>query len=354
MTTVRVSASKPYDVLIGRGLLLGAGELISNRIKPCLAAVITDDTVGPIYGGLISKSLEKSGFKTVRYEFPSGEESKNLSVFSDILEFLAVNGLTRSDLIVALGGGVVGDMAGYCAAAYQRGISFVQIPTTFLSAIDSSVGGKTAVNLKAGKNLAGAFWQPELVICDCDTLITLPHEIFTDGAAEAVKYGMIADRELFERLLSGNYELVKTVARCVEIKSQVVSEDEFDRGARQLLNFGHTVGHAIENCSGYKISHGRAVAIGMAVITRASDRLGLSEERCYPALKELLVKHGLPIECPFDIDTLLPVILSDKKRGGEHITIIIPSRIGQCRLHKIPVSQLKEIISAGIEKEDRI
>ena len=349
MKTIKVDASKPYEVLIGKNILKDAGKLTAEVIKPCTAAVITDDTVDELYGDALCASLENEGFSCLKYVFPHGEESKNIAVLADILEFLAENKLTRTDIIVALGGGVVGDISGFAASIYLRGIKFVQVPTTFLAAVDSSVGGKTAVNLKAGKNLTGAFHQPSLVVCDTDTFKTLPVDTFADGTSETVKYGMITDADLFGKM-KGDFgaDIDSITARCVEIKAAVVAEDEFDTGARQLLNFGHTVGHAIEKCSGLEITHGHAVAIGMMIVTTASEKRGYCPAGTAEMLKETLIKCGLPVSCSYSAAELAGVTMNDKKRTGGEITMVIPEKIGKCVLKKFAVSEVEAFIAEGL------
>ena len=242
MKSIHIHASKSYDVLVGRGLLRTAGTHIAAVTGSACAAVISDDCVFRLYGEALCASLEAAGLRTVYYVFPHGENFKNLLEYAKILNFLAENRVTRSDVLVALGGGVTGDLGGFAAATYLRGISFVQLPTTLLAAVDSSVGGKTAVDLPAGKNLAGAFYQPDLVLCDLDTLDTLPRETFLDGCAEVIKYGVLGSRTLFDTLaeIPSGETLEAVVAACVEQKRDIVQCDEFDRGMRQLLNLGHT------------------------------------------------------------------------------------------------------------------
>ena len=248
MNTVTVRASRQYDILIGQGLLPTLGAEAKKLGKAQKICVVSESNVYPLYGAAVEESLKSAGFSVVSYVFPAGEESKNGQIFLDLLNFLAENQLTRSDMIVALGGGVVGDLAGFAAASYLRGIRFIQVPTTLLAAVDSSVGGKTAIDLPAGKNLAGAFCQPSLVLCDTDTLNSLPLDIFRDGCAEVIKYGVLYDPKLFAHLEEKGlaFDREAVITRCVELKRDVVMEDEFDTGARMKLNLGHTVGHGLE------------------------------------------------------------------------------------------------------------
>jgi len=314
-------------------------------------AVVTDSIVGPLYLETVTASLSAAGYAVSTFEFPAGEESKNVSTLSDILEFLAKERLTRSGCLVALGGGVVGDMAGFAAAVYLRGIRYVQMPTTMLSAVDSSVGGKTAIDLKAGKNLAGAFLQPAAVLCGTDCLETLPPEVFADGAAEAVKTGVLCDESLFALFEDGTLKAdpAEVIARCVEYKAGVVERDEKEQGERKLLNLGHTVGHAIEKCSGYAIPHGHAVAAGLAVMARAAERLRWTNGPIAERVGRCLEAQGLPVSTEFSPEALAEAALADKKRAGDSITIVVPKEIGTCELLKIPVSELLFVIGTGWE-----
>ena len=349
MKKVHVNASKEYDVLIGKNILKDCGKLIGEVMPKGKTAIISDDKVYGLYGDVVKKSLEENGYSVETYIFPNGEKSKNIVTYTEILEFLAKAGLTRSDFLVALGGGVTGDMAGFAASSYLRGIEFIQIPTTFLAAIDSSVGGKTGVNLEAGKNLVGAFHQPSLVICDTKTFKTLSQENFADGVAEAIKYGMIEKPELLSKL-SGDYinEIDDIVESCVSIKRDVVKEDEFEGGVRKLLNFGHTIGHGVEKCSGYQITHGHGVAIGMSIITKAAEAFGICDKGLSQKLDELISKCGLPTKSPYTAEELYKVALSDKKRSGDSITVVLPESEGKCILKKITVDELLEYIKKGI------
>ena len=343
MTTVRVKASREYDVFIGRGLTLaedgGAGRP-GRRI-----ALVSDSNVMELYGGAAKAKLEAAGYKVTPYVFPAGEASKNMGELARLLEFLAEEHFTRTDRIAALGGGVTGDLAGFAAATYLRGIEFIQIPTTVLAAVDSSVGGKTAVDLKAGKNLAGAFWQPSAVFCDIDAFSTLSPEIFADGMAEAIKYGVIRDRGLFERFEKGiapeEYEDI--IARCVSIKRDIVEEDERDTGVRQLLNFGHTFAHGIEKCSGFRVTHGHAVAIGMVLASRLAENSGFAKEPVSMRLRGALEAFGLPTSTDIPLAELIGAAASDKKRSGDTITLILPENIGCCRRADFGIAELSGI-----------
>ena len=351
MNTVRVDATKTYNIYIGKNLLSDVGEMIKNEQNVSSAAVITDDIVDTIYADKVISSLKKAGFRTVKFVFPHGEESKSISVYSEILNFLAENHITRTDILISLGGGIPGDMGGFAAATFLRGIKFVQIPTTLLSAVDSSVGGKTAVNLPTGKNLAGAFYQPDMVICDYTTLDTLSSRIFADGCAEVIKYGVITDANFFEFLknndIKENIEYV--ITRCVEMKRNIVNEDEKETGIRAILNFGHTIGHAIEKCSNFDCSHGSAVAIGMIIASKGAYKMGYCNTDISGEIKEVLLKNNLPVSCEFSAEALYKISISDKKRSGNSIKLIIPEKIGKCVDRNIPVSELLGFIKAGLE-----
>ena len=349
MNTVSVSASRSYDVLIGRGLFAELGARTKAVTGAQTAALISDDTVYGLYGAQAEASLRAAGFRVVSFVFPHGEGSKNLTVFGQALNALCENHVTRSDVIVALGGGVVGDLAGFTAASYQRGIRFVQVPTTLLAMVDSSVGGKTAVDLDHGKNMAGAFWQPSLVLCDPDLLASLPDEQYRCGCAEILKYGLMADADFFVRLektpVREQYEAV--ITRCVEMKRDVVDADEFDRGERQKLNLGHTVGHAVEACSGFTLLHGQCVAIGMAVITRAAAAKGYCSAETAGTVVRVLRQYGLPVGTDDALDALFRAGLSDKKVSGGTLHLIVPEAIGRCRILSIPAEDLRGWMQAG-------
>ena len=352
MNRIVIPTHTPYEVIIQRDVLARAGKLSSQIHGPCRAAIITDDIVGNLYADTVAHSFENAGYTVCRFAFSHGESSKTLQTFERILAFMADSSITRSDLLVALGGGVTGDLVGFSAASYLRGIDFIQIPTTFLAAIDSSVGGKTGVNLKTGKNLCGAFHQPRMVLIDCDTFDTLPAERFADGAAEAIKYGIIKDLSLFSRMKSGAVleHIDEIVACCVKIKKDFVTEDEFDYGQRRLLNLGHTFGHAIERCSAYTITHGHAVAIGTLMATTAAWQLGLCAKSCISAVREALETNHLPTRTAFDTPELVSAMTNDKKRLGNSIGLILPVAIGQCVIHETPISTLSALVADIIEE----
>ena len=351
MRSVTVKTSATYEVLIGSGLLQKAGEAVKKVISPCKAAIVTDSTVVHLYEETVRKSLTEAGFSVCTFVFPAGEASKNIHTLSHLLEFLAKEEMTRTDMIVALGGGVTGDLAGFGAAVYLRGIPFVQIPTTFLAAIDSSVGGKTAVDLEAGKNLAGAFYQPKLVLCDTDVLQTLPEVVFADGIAEALKYGVLGDAALFEKIAGGDFrqDLEKIIETCVSMKRDVVEEDEFDTGKRQLLNLGHTFGHAIEQKSHFQMTHGHAVAIGMHLIAKAAEAKGIAEKGTAAAIAKALEQNQLPKETTFSPAEVAEGTLRDKKRRGGTISFVFPKKIGDCEIVKIPVEEVEELARTAME-----
>ena len=350
MRTVSVSASKTYDIHIGSGLLAQAGQYIAGLGRTKKVCIVSETTVFPLYGKALEMSLQDTGFEVCSFVFPAGEQSKNGAVFLELLNFLSENGMTRTDLIAALGGGVVGDLAGFAAATYLRGIRFVQIPTTLLAAVDSSVGGKTAIDLPAGKNLAGAFCQPSLVLCDTDTLNTLPEDIFRDGCAEVIKYAILYDPELFGLLARDglDFDREDVIARCVEHKRNVVEQDEFDTGARQKLNLGHTVGHAVESLSNFTLSHGKSVAIGTAIVTRAAKNLGICSKETETQVLGLLTAFGLPVTTQDSPQALCRRALSDKKRSGGTVNLIVPEAIGLCVIRPTPVEELQSFIQAGL------
>lgn len=344
MKTVTVKASKTYDIHIGSGLLGTLGTEAKKLGKANNVCIVSDSTVWPLYGSIAMDSLQCCGFECICFVIPAGEQSKNSQTYLELVNYLAENKLTRSDLIVALGGGVVGDLAGFAAATFLRGIRFIQIPTTLLAAVDSSVGGKTAIDLPAGKNLCGAFCQPSLVLCDTDVLNTLPPDIFQDGCAEVIKYGILYDPALFSHLEKNglSFDREAVITRCVELKRNVVIEDEFDTGARMKLNLGHTIGHGVEARSNFSLSHGKSVAIGMAIVCRASQCPDTNR------ILAVLEQFKLPITTNYPVDDIYAYTLSDKKRSGSTVKLIIPRIIGECDIVPVPVESLRSFIEAGL------
>lgn len=339
MKKISVKTSHPYEVLIERGALAKSGEYIAKVTSSRKAAVITDDIVEKLHLSTVLESMRAAGFECTVYAFPNGEQSKCLENLGKIFDFLCDSGITRSDIIVALGGGVVGDITGFAAASYLRGVDFVQIPTTLLAQVDSSVGGKTAIDIPGGKNLVGAFKQPSLVICDSDALKTLPEEVLSEGMGECIKYGMIRDEKLFELMESHDISNVddimdEMVYKCIDIKRQVVENDEFDRGERMVLNFGHTLGHALEGWHNYTdYAHGAGVAAGMCMIT---DRLApqLSER-----LKKCCAAYKLPTGSDIPMGELLPFCSKDKKNEAKNINYIICNEIGKGEIVRVPFAE---------------
>lgn len=351
MKVVHVTASRSYDVIIGPGLLTESGTYIRERVGGKKACIVTDDTVATLYADTVTESLAGAGYEVLRFVIPHGEASKCATNFVALLEHLAENRLTRSDVLVALGGGVVGDLTGFAASAYLRGVAFVQLPTTVLAAVDSSVGGKTAIDLPQGKNLVGAFYQPHLVLCDINAFDTLPEEIFCDGCGEIIKYGMIANEQLLEDLEEPIREnMERIVATCVEMKRDIVAQDEYDVGVRQLLNLGHTIGHGIEAVSGYRISHGSAIAAGMVIVARAAWKKGWCDRWCVDKVISLNHKYHLPTGTTYGADELYRVMTNDKKRSGDSISLIVPVGRGRSEARSIPVDMLKEILELGLSE----
>ena len=346
---VEVKASRSYPVRIEKGLLDKAGELIRERTVAKRACIVTGEHVVKLYGERLQRSLEQAGFQVLRFIHHSGEQNKTLETYGELMGLLARSGMTRSDLLVSLGGGVTGDLTGFAAATWQRGVDFVQIPTSLLAMVDSSVGGKTAVNLPEGKNLAGAFWQPLMVLCDPALLESLPIEELRCGSAEELKCAVLRDEGLFDAL-SKNPALASSedvIRRCVQIKRDLVEEDEFDRGSRRLLNLGHSFGHAVEVCSGYEILHGQAVAIGMAMIARAAAEKGICASETAEKICAGIRALSLPTETEIPGETLLKALLRDKKRSGDTMNLIVPEAIGSCRVEKVPVEELGDWLRLG-------
>lgn len=337
MNTLRVNLpGREYDIKIEKGILDQCGKLIAGIHTPCKVAVVTDSNVGPLYGKRVLDSLCQSGFEPFLVTVAAGEKSKSVSTLEFLYDKLLHEEITRTDLVVALGGGVVGDLTGFCAATLLRGIPFIQIPTTLLAQVDSSVGGKVAVNLPAGKNLVGAFYQPKLVIIDTLCLNTLSDRNFSDGMAEVIKYGVILDKKLFE-ILEGNssradmMEIIdEVVFKCCDLKRIVVEDDETDIGGRMILNFGHTFGHAIEKKYNFKdYTHGEAVATGMVMAAELGEKWGITLDNSSERIRSLIKKFNLPDKVEIDKQSLMNAVAVDKKGKGDVVSLILPERIGK-------------------------
>ena len=352
MDEVKVNLGKrSYDIKIARGLLAKSGSEARLLSKADKVAVITDANVEALYGQSIQKALEDAAFSVSRIVIEPGEKSKTLGTLSDVFAQMAAFGMTRSDLVITFGGGVPGDLGGFAAATFLRGIDFIQVPTSLLAQIDSSVGGKVAVDLPAGKNLVGSFYQPLGVFIDPDLLGTLPKRYLHDGLAEAIKYGCIRSSGLFTKLqhIKDDEELLSEIEaiiqECCSIKARIVEMDEFDTGERMLLNFGHTIGHAVEKYFNYEtFTHGEGVGIGMVALTEQTEQLGITAKGSAKLIREVLKRYGLPTEAVMAKDEVLRTIALDKKKKGGTITLIVLDKIGQARLMKIPCEELASYI----------
>ena len=351
MTEIKINVKDSYSVYIGSGVIQSCGDILKGCGINGKLAIITDSNVAPLYLDKTKRILTKAGYDVSHFIFKAGEASKNIGTLSDILEFLAESGITRNDTVIALGGGVTGDMSGFAAGIYMRGISYVQIPTTLLACVDSSVGGKTAIDLSAGKNLAGLFIQPKAVICDTDMLNTLSDEIYADGMAEVIKTAILGDKELFEALEvkppRENDEYV--ISRCVAYKGRIVTEDEFELGVRKLLNLGHTPAHSIEKLSGFAIPHGHAVGMGLGIMARSAYAEGLIQKELLDRIMALLKKYGLSDKSPYSAKELADAAFYDKKRQGNSISIIKIGDIGNCFIEKCKTSETENIFGKGSE-----
>ncbi|NLY82325.1 MAG: 3-dehydroquinate synthase [Clostridiales bacterium] len=349
MQIVDINCSKKYQIRIEKGIIENLGSILNEYSAVSKFCIITDKNVMGIYEEKINHVLLKCNSEIIYYVIEPGEKSKSGEAYLEILEFLAKNEFTRTDMLIAFGGGVVGDLAGFVAASYLRGIDFIQIPTTILAAVDSSVGGKTAINLKAGKNLAGAFHQPVMVICDSEMFNTLTKDVRRDGFAEVIKYGIINDAELFDKL-SENVDIEVIIKKSVLAKAKLVEEDEFDTGSRRLLNLGHTFGHAIEIAGEYRYSHGEAVAMGIMIVSKAAVAKGYLAKNDYDKIKNLISSYEFDLEPEFTAEKLYEIMLLDKKREGKSITVVVPFAIGDSRLVKLKLEEAKEYLVEGLKQ----
>lgn len=349
------TTSRAYDVHVVPGILDYCGELIAQAAGGERALVVSETNVAPLYLERVVSSLEGAGYEVASHVFPAGEASKRAGTWAGCLEAAAEAGLTRDDVVVALGGGVTGDIAGFAGASYMRGCAVAQIPTSLLAMVDSSVGGKTAIDLAAGKNLAGAFWQPRVVIADPRCLSTIDHDLFTDSCGEVIKHGVLADSALFESLEAkplnapdyDESDLARIIARNVEIKRDVVDADERERGLRQTLNLGHTIGHAVEAASNFTLGHGTCVAIGLCAIARATAAMGELTKQDSARIEHVVAAHGLPTDTSLDHDTIVRLARSDKKRHGDGVNVVLPRAIGKVEVRRMTMDQFAGLVDAG-------
>jgi len=354
MKSVEVStAQRAYKVYVGRNILGETGRCARSSVGGGRAMLVSDSHVMPLYGRLVRSSLEAAGYIVSEVTVPAGEQTKNMGELAKLLERIAGAGLGRDDVVVALGGGVVGDLAGFAAATYMRGIQVVQVPTSLLAMVDSSVGGKTAVDLAVGKNLAGAFWQPSSVVADVEVLRTLSPALFRDSVGEVIKYGVMSDPELFESLERqpldlGDFDRIgDVVLRNVRTKRDVVDADEREAGLRQTLNLGHTIGHAIEAESSYALGHGSCVAAGLCCMARACARKGLCSDETARRIDAAVAAHRLPTGTSVSPDKLYQRSLADKKRHGNQINIVVVRGIGSVEVRRVPLEEYRTYIDLG-------
>lgn len=349
------TTSSSYDVLVGKGILSSIGEIAQGVAGGSRAAIVSDSNVAPLYLPSVRASLESSGYKTSSIVFSAGERYKTFDTLATILDAVAEAGLTRSDLVVAVGGGVTGDMGGLAAALYLRGIKVLQVPTSLLAMVDASVGGKTAIDISSGKNLVGAFWQPCAVVVDVDCLSTLSPELITDSCGEVIKHAVLADSELFHELClhplnngeRTSADLIRIIARNIEIKRDVVVADEREHGLRQTLNLGHTIGHAIEAAQDFSMGHGSCVAIGLCSIVRGAARLGWTSEQLVHDIASCVRAHKLPTSTDIPFKLLWDFAVHDKKRKGDTITVVIPTGIGSVTTRRLSIEEFSALMSAG-------
>ncbi len=346
--TIPVHAGRGYEILISRGIRHQAAERILPLFpKAERVCIVSDSNVAPLYAEELLSALGKAGLTASLFVFSAGEQSKTLTTVSQMYTHFAAQRLTRTDFVIALGGGVTGDLCGFAAATFLRGIDFVQMPTSLLAQVDSSVGGKTGVDLPEGKNLVGAFWQPRLVLIDPDVLQTLSPEFYADGMAEIIKTACIKDAPLFDRLnRKAPPPIEQTIADCVAIKAGVVERDEREAGERTLLNFGHTVGHALEKLHGYQsLSHGHAVAIGMAELTAAAEAAGLTEPGCAEAIRSCLALYQLPCRDPAAPAEICAAAAGDKKTTGSKINLVLLKKIGESYVYPTSLTGFEQLLT---------
>lgn len=347
METIEVNTSRRYKVIIGQGLINELPRLVEPICNGRKIGVITDETVDALYAESACNALSNYGFTVSKYVIPPGEPSKNMTVLSGILEFFASCQFGRKDILISIGGGVIGDVTGLTAALYMRGIQFIQVPTTLLSSVDASVGGKTAVDLNAGKNLVGAFWQPSLVVSDTQIVASLPDEIFAEGMAEVIKSDLIANAGIIKIIWQGKVKdsLEKIVSSCIKMKRDVVERDEFETlGFRKVLNMGHTVAHAIEKLSDYSVPHGVAVATGLVWEAQMANIQGVCDRRFVDEIREAVDAYHLYYDVPYSVEAMVEAMKSDKKNEDSRIDFVFPITYGKWVERKMETHTLIDII----------
>lgn len=348
METIEVKTSRKYHVQLGQGLISVLPQLIEPLCEGWKIGVITDDTVNSLYAAKATEALDICGYTVYKYVIPHGEDFKTITTLSGILEYLANCHLTRKDYLISIGGGVIGDITGLAAALYMRGIQFIQVPTTLLSMVDASVGGKTAVDLQAGKNLIGAFWQPSMVVADTQIISNLPDDIFAEGMAEVIKSDLIANAGIVKMIQACTVKeyIDQVVTNCIKMKRDVVEQDEYEtKGLRKVLNMGHTVAHAIEKLSNYTVSHGIAVATGLVWEAKIACCLGLCKEKLVNEIKDAVYAYQLYYEVPFTVDAMIEAMKSDKKNDDYKIDFVFPITYGKWEERKLDTNELKKIIN---------
>lgn len=345
--TIRIKVGSGYDFMAGSGLIDQICPKTMYLSPVNRIAIFTDSNVGPMYADRVVQAFDKEMIRAYTFTYEAGEQSKTVETIAAFIDFMAENHITRNDMVIALGGGVTGDMAGFAASVYMRGIKFMQVPTTLLAAVDASVGGKTGVNTKFGKNMMGAYWQPSIVLYDTDSFASLSEDAIMDGTAEIIKTAAIKKIGLFKKIeemdLAENLDEI--VTSCVKIKGEIVESDERDSGIRRMLNFGHTFGHAIELKSNYSISHGRAVAMGMLLVTKATEKHNLTEKGTYQRLYDLIKAKGFETETDIPLEELCEAVRNDKKTDGNFIKLIYIKRIGKGAEFSIRYDELMNFLS---------
>lgn len=347
--TVKIGSGseRAYNFYAGNGLISRITKYLPSDIrKNSKIAIITDDNVRALYAETVEASLKKEGFAVYTFSFTPGEGSKNIETYVRALEFLADNKFARSDAVVALGGGVVGDLAGFTASTYMRGIGYVQVPTTLLAMTDSSVGGKTGIDLKSGKNLVGAFYRPLAVIADIDVLKTLPREQFVCGMGEIIKYACLDGGRIAQIVESGvtDQNITELIMLSVKSKARIVDEDEHENGARRLLNLGHTLGHAVETLSGYTVLHGEAVAKGIYSVAQSAVRRGELSTDDFIRIERMISLYGICVDVPYPADDILECVTHDKKADGDGVRLVLISGIGKCYVKYVETKDIKEYL----------